>query len=148
MCSELCDLHKWIGLKLGIYNKICILKLEGNSEGKRTFLKHNEHNAFTCIFRGVGSAKARQRFKSLLCYFFPFVTPGKLTFLSSGFLMYNMGRENLPMQGLFVKCKRNSLKSMEYCIYYMNVNFCIPLIIYNIEGRDWVLSLKMRFGQI
>lgn len=117
-------------------------------EGKRTFLKHNEHNAFTWIFRGVSSSKARQRFKSLLCYCFPFVTLGKLTFLSSGFLMYNMGRENLPMQGLFVKYKRNSRQSMEQRIYQVNVNFCIPLVIYSIEARDEVLSLKMRFGQI
>ena len=62
--------------------------------------------------------------------------PGHINVLSSGFLMYDMGRENLPVQGLFVKYKRNSWKSMEYCIYSVNVNFCIPLIIDNIEARD------------
>lgn len=39
--SELCDLHKWVGLNLGICTRICILKLEGTLEGKEHSLGTN-----------------------------------------------------------------------------------------------------------
>ena len=87
-------------------------------------------------FLGESAALKPDKDSNLCSATFFLCDPGQINVLSSGFLMYNMGREILPMQGLFVKYKRNSRKSMEYCIDYVNVNFCIPLIIDNIEARD------------